>query len=764
MEKNIPFLGIWPFQKMGGYFMKNFRRLRFLLFIGILGFSLCLTPALAPAKSDTNIPSVAWSRDISAGGRRDGAPIGGFGAGTISWRFDGQFYDRLSAGSNSLWANENCGFYMYQRTGTGSKMFTRLDSGSISSGQATYYSLFPKAWVDYYGTIFPCKAKVTQFSPIIPNDYQRSSYPVGVYQWELTNPTSAPCEVGIMLTWYNSAGSFVEGVSSGNQKGLVLRRKGTDPATRESQTEFTLAGEASDTVKITYASASDYKKLAKDFKSDGILNNRTGADKNAAIAVTVKLKPQESVTIPIILAWDIPISLDDITGPHRFYKRYTRYFGRSGLNSWKIAQEALENITSWENAVDTWQTGIISNPKYPSWLKSALFNELYYYFIGGTIWEAGAASDQPDNPDEDMFSHLECFKYPFYGTSDVRFYGSWPLILLWPDLDKQCVKQFSDSITTTRKDRPAPLGTCAHDFGNPYSVFTRWNAYSYRDSTNWKDLNAKFTLMVYRDWLLTGKTDTGFLNYCWPSVKMAMAKVKSQDSDGDGLPNSKGIDQTYDDMELVGNTAYCGGLFLAACQAAKELAVSAGEPGQADVYQSWFELAQSNYEKKLWAGSYYRIDSGKDSERIMSDQLCGQWYAKACGLPGIVSDEHAAKAWRTIYETNFKKFEGGKIGPVNVSYPDGSPDDRFNQTREVWVGTAWSVAAGMAQQGLFQEAEEIGYSLYNTIWNTHELWFSTPEAWCAGVSEVRANYYMRATAVWALKHAYDITPGAPETK
>jgi non-lysosomal glucosylceramidase len=742
--------------------MRNFRGLLFFLILGTAGISLSLAPVYpAGTLPGAAIPSVAWSRDINASGYRDGAPIGGFGAGTITWKLDGEFYHRLSTGSNSLWSEADCGFYMYQKPRNGKKIVTRLDAKSLGSGQATYHALFPKAWVDYYGRMFPCKARVTQFSPIIPHDYQRSAYPVGIYQWELTNPTAAVCEVGIMLSWYNSSGSNAEAVAAGNQTGLILRRKGAEAATTESQMEFTLAGEASDRVQVTYASAPNLKKLTKDFKADGSLNNRTRADKNGAIAVTVKLQAGESVVVPIILAWDVPVSCDDVTGPHRWYKRYTRYFGRSGTNSWKIAREALENIKPWEKAVDTWQSSIISNPKYPSWLKSALFNELYYYFTGGTVWEAGAASNQPDNPDEDMFGHLECFVYPFYGTSDVRFYGSWPLVLLWPDLDKQCVKQFSDSITTTRKDRPAPLQTCAHDFGNVYSVFTRWNAYSYRDSTNWKDLNAKFTLMVYRDWLLTGKTDTGFLNYCWPSVQMAMAKVKSQDDDGDGLPNSMGSDQTYDDMELEGNTAYCGGLFLAACQAARELALAAGEPRQADIYQSWFDLARSNYEKKLWSGSYYRIDTGKDGQRIMSDQLCGQWYAKACGLPDIVSDEHAVKAWRTIYETNFKKFEGGAIGPVNVIYPDGTVDERSNQTREVWVGTAWSVAAGMVQQGLFQEAEQIGYSLYDTIWDKGQLWFRTPEAWCAGITDVRAYYYMRATAVWALKHAYDITPGVP---
>jgi non-lysosomal glucosylceramidase len=750
--------------------MKKFHGLLFFSILSLLGISLFLTPvysdpALAgsiPELAGTNIPSIAWSRDINSDDHRDGAPIGGFGAGTITWRFDGQFYKRLSVGKIPLEVEDNWGFYMYQKPVSGKKTFTRLDSSSLGSGQAAYHSLYPKAWVDYYGKAFTCKAKVTQFSPIIPNDYQRSSYPVGIYQWELTNPTSAACEVGIMLTWYNPSGSYTEAVSSEKRTGLVLRREGATPATKESQIEYTLASEASDTVKVTYASAPNLNKLAKDFKGDGSLNNRTGVGKNGAIAVKVKLQPGESATVPIIITWDIPISCEDTLGPNQWYKRYTRYFGRSGLNSWQIAQEALKNAQSWEKAIDSWQSSIINNPKYPSWLKSTLFNELYYYSVGGTVWEAGAASGQPDNPDEDMFSHLESLDYQFYGTSDVRFYGSWPLILLWPDLDKQCVKQFSDSITTTRKDRPAPLNTCAHDFGNINSVFSKWNSYYYRDSTNWKDLNTKFTLMVYRDWALTGKTDTAFLNYCWPSVKIAMAKVKSQDTDGDALPNSEGIDQTYDDMELEGNTAYCGGLFLAACQAARELALAAGEPDQAGIYQSWFDLGRSNYEKKLWTGSYYRIDTGKDNQRIMSDQLCGQWYAKACGLPGIVSDEHAKKALRTIYEVNFKKFDGGKIGPVNVIYPDGTVDKRSNQSREVWVGTAWSAAAGMVQQGLFGEAAEIGYSLYDTIWNTGELWFRTPEAWCAGITDIRAYYYMRATAIWALKHAYDITPGAPD--
>ncbi|HEX3048106.1 MAG TPA: GH116 family glycosyl hydrolase, partial [Bacillota bacterium] len=67
-------------------------------------------------------------------------------------------------------------------------------------------------------------------------------------------------------------------------------------------------------------------------------------------------------------------------------------------------------------------------------------------------------------------------------------------------------------------------------------------------------------------------------------------------------------------------------------------------------------------------------------------------------------------------------------------------------------------------QGLEKEAAEIGFSLYNTIWNTGELWFRTPEAWCTGISNIRGYYYMRATTVWALKHAYDITSGVSKVE
>lgn len=51
----------------------------------------------------------------------------------------------------------------------------------------------------------------------------------------------------------------------------------------------------------------------------------------------------------------------------------------------------------------------------------------------------------------------------------------------------------------------------------------RVNAYLIHDTADWKDLNLKFVLQVYRDYYLTG--DQGFLKDMWP-----VCLVRNEDS------------------------------------------------------------------------------------------------------------------------------------------------------------------------------------------------------------------------------------------
>ncbi len=731
----------------------------------------------SPVNAATNIPAQAWSRDINAGGYLDGAPLGGFGAGTVTRNFGGDFYlGRLNvAAAPTTWTNNspyvvdaNCGFYMYQKPSGGAAVTYHLNATALGTGQATYYSLYPKSWVDYYGSDFACKARVSQFTPMIPGDYIRSSFPEGIFEWDIYNPTCTTTDVGIMLTWDNTFGGANAAVSvSGGNTGLVLTRSGAS-ATTKSQGEFALACASSAGVTVTYQSAASVANLQTSFGAAGTLTNAVGANSIGGIAFKVTLSPGQSVKIPIVLAWDIPLAQPG-TGA-QWYREYTRTYGKTGLNSFAIANDALNNYAGWETSIDNWQGGVLGGP-YPDWFKQMLFNELYYYVIGGTLWEAGQYGSTNFDAGPDMFSSLESYVYPFYGTSDVRFYSSWALAQNWPNIDKQEVEQFCDSVTVNASQalpRPAAIGTCAHDFGALNDVYTRWNAYTFRDSTTWKDLNSKLVLMVYRDWEMTGKSDSTFLNYCWPAVQMAMAKVHSQCvSTGPvtyNLPISNGIDQTYDNLGLTGETAYCGSLYLAACEAAQAMATQQGNAALATTYNSWLTLGQADFEGNLWnaTGNYYNIDTGSGAggvtgvARIMSDQLCGQWYAKACGLSDVVPAAHAVSAWQTVHDNNWAKFDAGAHGEVNVMTSAGSIDASTSQSQEAWVGTTWGAVAGMIQQGMFTQAVSIGNSLYNSIWNLGSMWFRTPEAWTTGLTNIRAPYYMRANAIWGAKHAYDV--------
>src|SRR5207249_5792747 len=106
-------------------------------------------------------------------------------------------------------------------------------------------------------------------------------------------------------------------------------------------------------------------------------------------------------------------------------RRYTDFYGATGANAWAIARDGLENATAWSDAIDAWQSPYIKDESKPLWYRGMLFNEMYVLTDGGTFWGRPAGSDRSRQP---SFALLECFDYAYYGTLDVRFYASMPLL------------------------------------------------------------------------------------------------------------------------------------------------------------------------------------------------------------------------------------------------------------------------------------------------------------------------------------------------
>jgi len=788
-------------------------------------FLLALSCTASLWAGDT-MPAIGWKRGIgeplsNPGTRKrtldtiiddgywQGAPVGGFGSGTFSRTYRGDFSRwHLKAGVHKYETVNVDQFAIYESI-EGSPGIAQVlladhpSNGDLKSwkwdypvGAGTYQALYPKSWYDYRWDKLPAHVVLEQFSPVIPDNYRETSYPIAIYRWHAENPTDKPVTISVMLSWANmlgwfrdrsttfngktSSGNFNTAVTAslgaGTLKAVVFDRVRPGEVKDDWDGQFAIAAMESPGVEVTYQSsfipdATGGDGVWRDFSHDGRLANSdsswisSGETLAGAIAVRFTLQPHEKRIVPMVISWDLPM-IEFGTG-RKWLRHYTDFFGSSGQNAVKIASEGLLHAGEWSDAIDAWQAPYINDTSKPEWYRAELFNELYILADGGSFW--GRTLDS-DSKSPSIFSFLECYDYPYYSTVDVRFYGSMPLVKFWPDLDKREMRTFAESVFVnapekliwewktdldgqlafrTRKSK----GAVPHDLGAPTEdPFFKLNQFSWQNTNDWKDLNTKFVLMVYRDYVFTGRTDIQFLRDTWPAVRLALAYLRQYDRDGDGIPENDGFpDQTYDVWVVHGTSAYCGGLWLASLRAAEEIAKVLDDAAAETSYHDLFVRSQASYIKKLWNGEYFRYDTDSQYKNdIQSDQLAGAWYARITGLGDIVPIDMQRKALKKIFDFNVQKFGNGEMGAVNGIAPDGTLLDSNEQVREVWVGTNFSVAALMLAVGLKDEAYHTAWGVYHVIYETEGYWFRTPEAYEVDGS-FRASMYMRPAAIWAME-------------
>jgi len=788
----------------------------------ILAFALLLSAASLVWADDT-IPKTAWKRPLGLplqnpgvtrvpgdidDGYWQGVPVGGLGAGTFSRSYRGDFARwHIKAAAHKyepVYANQ---FAMFQQSEGDAPGAARVlmnghpSAGELSSwqwdypvGDGDYYALFPKAWFDYKSSRFPAHVVVEQFSPIIPNNYRESSYPVAVYRLHADNPTSKTVTVSVLLSWANMSGwfrTFTRDFSgapnqgnhndfkseklgaAGTMRGIVFDRNRAASSPNEWDGQFAIAAIDSPSVEVSYQTtfqaAGDGKAVWAPFSKDGRLANDTKSwvsDKEklaGAIAVRFTLQPGESKIVPMVIAWDFP--LVQFGEGRKWDRRYTDFYGTSGRNAWKIARDGILHATQWSNEIDKWQAPYIDDESKPLWYRGMLFNELYALTDGGTFWGRQVGSDPNAHP---TFALLECFDYAYYGTLDVSFSASLPLLKFWPDIDKQVLLEFADTVPgewpeqglwvwkSAQTGQPVThkrkkIGAVPHDLGVPEGdPFVAVNEPGWQDTNDWKDLNSKFVLMVYRDYVLTGRTDAAFLRRTWPAVKDAIEYLRQFDHGG-GIPENGGYpDQTYDDWVTTGVSAYSGGLWLAALRAAEETARTLRDTKASSEYHALFLKGQSTYIAKLWNGEYFRYDTTSDSkDDIQTDQLAGQWYANLTGLGDIVPHAMQLSAMKKVFAFNVMNFGHGQMGAVNGMAADGTILTNA-EAKEVWVGTTAAFAGLQMSEGSKDEAWKSAWGLYHVIYESKGYWFRTPEAWDIS-GNFRAGMYMRPMAIWALE-------------
>lgn len=751
-----------------------------------------------------------------------GMPLGGFGAGCVGRSSKGDFnLWHIDGGEHTFKTIPACQFSVFEQVLEDPKAYALCTEGpadgtlsqwqwypasSTASSTGTYHALYPRSWFWYEG-IFQSQLTCEQFSPVWPGNYQETSYPIAVFEWTAHNPTTQPVTLSLMLSWQNLVGWFTNAIASpqvyvrddgspeseyhprlgeseGNFNQLVQEQAATgcrmdriaSPGKlQEGQGQWAIATLVQDGLEVFHHTrwnpAGDGSDLWGTFAQDGSLSNQAdqspaaaGEQVAAAIAVRFTLAAGETRQIPFVLSWDFPVT--EFALGIQSYRRYTDFFDRSAQNAWAIARTGLDHALSWQQQIGAWQQPILERA-LPDWFKMALFNELYDLTSGGTLW---SAADQRDPLGQ--FAVLECLDYRWYESLDVRLYGSFGLLMLWPELEKSVMRAFARAIPAS-DDTPRQIGynrawaprkvadAVPHDLGAANEhPWEKTNYTSYQDCNLWKDLPSDFVLLVYRDFCLTGATDYPFLADCWPAVQAALDHLKTFDLDGDGIPENSGApDQTFDDWQLQGVSAYCGGLWIAALEAAIAMAkilinhlVGTHRASLEEVvatYQHWLEQSRSVYQAKLWNGKYYRLDSGSGSDVVMADQLCGQFYTRLLGLPDVVPCDRAQSALTTVYETCFLKFHNGQLGAANGLRPGGVPEKPdATHPLEVWTGINFGLAAFLLQMEMKSEAFQLAAVVVHQIYE-NGLQFRTPEAITAE-GTFRACMYLRAMAVWGI--------------
>jgi len=758
------------------------------------------------------IPDVAWRRGIgvpceSVGhprvttpmiddGEWAGIPIGGLGTGSIGRTFRGDFARwHLAVGRHRFEPVAADGFALFVGRADGTARATVLSAyrppadlpawgWDMPVGGGTYHALFPRAWQTFEPDVLGVRIVGEQLSPVIAGDLERSALPVGVFEWWVENTTAEPITIGLLGTWVDPPAGPEDGPAAGRPHaqardgdvvGVVLEDPG-DGAPTALRGTLALAARAGEDWEITTRASFDPvadTRLWTDFAADGRLDaapptradSPTAGPAGAAIAATTTLAPGERRSVRFALAWDLPIV--EFGAGRRWWKRYTRDWGRSGTRAFDLARHALAETPAWRAAIEAWQGPIIDDTKRPAWYRAALFNELYFLVDGGTFWEAGEVGGPlPDDGDVGRFALLECVDYPFYDTVDVDFYASFALLALYPELEQRGIRDLLATIplddpaevtiqaTGLRAARKAPV-TVPHDVGGPGDdPFVRPNWYRFQDVSGWKDLGPKFVLQAWRDAVTAGPAGDGLVREVFPTVDAVLRRLAAADRDGDGLPEHDGEpDQTYDTWPMRGPSAYGGSLWLAATAAAEAMAGRIGDREAERRWAGWFERAQVAYDRRLWRGGHYAYDDGggPSSATIMADQLAGQWYADATGLGDLLPADRVERALRTIHANNVLRFGGGRMGAVNGMRPDGSVDASSEQSAEVWVGTTYALAAFMIGRGLVDEGWETARGAAEVTYE-RGLWFRTPEAYDER-GNFRASIYLRPLAIWAIEEA-----------
>jgi len=440
---------------------------------------------------------------------------------------------------------------------------------------------------------------------------------------------------------------------------------------------------------------------------EGIREQRACKDRtkfgSAALCSRLELAPGEKKTVRFVLTWYFPnhYSPDGTLLGHYYENLYSdaadanRFLteNRAKVFDQAVALSDLLFRTDMPSAYpDCWSSHLATIIKSARYLKNGKFG----------LWEG--------------------LGYCGFHTTDITYHASFSLLALFPDLQ---LKQMRMGAEFQRED-----GRVHHSF-KPGMICAD-------GGYDRVDMNNQFVLMVLRDYLYTG--DRKYLSDMWNHVVRAMDSIETLDRNGDGLPDYGTKRNTYDAWNFSGTTVYISVLWMAALKAAIEMAKIMGDAARAEKWQSLLNKGKAALEEVLWNGEYYdlwRSDTDVD-ECLMTGQLDGEWFLRAAGVGGNLSDERVRTVMETVFKHNFDP-EQGLLNATCIPGKKTSLSTYKNcQTDAVWTGIGYTAAALCLYAGMRETADMEVKSIHDNQERFGALW----DHWECG------HHYTRPLSSW----------------
>ncbi len=651
--------------------------------------------------------------------------------------------------------------------------------------QCDFDGEFPLAELRFVDETFPAEVRMSATNPFIPLNEDDSSIPGAFFELHVRNTTAQPLTYTACLFLgnpYPQRQSFHAAWSEEGITGVTLGHLADAELPEEQRGEMSIATDGARASYQRYWYRGGWcdalEMFWNDFTTPGPLRDRDYAPGSgrsprtvdeASLAAEIRLQPGESGTLRFLITWSFPRRYNDWNPEKEAKTLWTNYYAKIFPTS---RHSAVYSLKAWDRL----------------WTETRTFHD------------ALAASTLPAEALEAVSANLSVLKSPtVMRLEDGSFYGFEGCIA-----DEGCCE-----------------GSCTHVWNYAYALpflFPRLERsmrtldYTYNQR---EDGRMSFRIMLplgrermdfracvdgqmggviktYRDFKLCG--DVAWLRSIWPQVKRSLTYAWAPTNEDRWDPAKSGVISGRQhhtlDMELFGANAWLQGFYLAALQAAAELAEVLGEADEAEEYRALFRKGYAWTEEHLFNGEYFvqqldiRDKSQLDACRGVSewddevldgywneergeikyqiadgcgiDQVLAGWHARLCGLPPVFDAGKTRSALGALYANNFRTMReqnntwrnfavNGESGLVICTWPNKKPAVPLTYASECMTGFEYQAACHMILEGM----EEEGLSVVRAVRDRYDGEKRNP--W----NEIECgSNYARSMASYSLLLAY----------